>query len=413
MSKQIREFRAKRANIIKQARGIVDTCDTEKRKMTDEERGNYDKAMKEIKSIDTEIADIERRAQLEDLENESQEEDERRSFQDPGEGNPNDEETRALENNYRSAFYKTIAFGQRASYSTDEVRALQSTPADQGGFLKAPQTLVNKVIKGLDKQIFIRSKATIFSNVKSSLGAPYLDNDLDDADWTSEVKTIKEDSNLRFGKRELEPKLLTKLVKAAILLVQSSTIDLESFIANRLIYKFGVTQEKAYLLGDGSKKALGVFVPSKDGISTSRDKTSSSATSINGDDILKMFYGLESGYRKNAEFIMHRNVWEEVLKAKDTAGNYLLNPFMQKDDSIRGKKVNLSEFAPNTIAANQYTMAFGDMSYYWIAEDGDIAIQTLLELFALNNLVGWIGRQKCDGMPVLEDAFIRLKQKSA
>ena len=36
-------------------------------------------------------------------------------------------------------------------------------------------------------------------------------------------------------------------------------------------------------------------------------------------------------------------------------------------------------------------------------------IQRLVELYAATNQVGFIGRMELDGMPVLEEAFVRVK----
>jgi HK97 family phage major capsid protein len=51
--------------------------------------------------------------------------------------------------------------------------------------------------------------------------------------------------------------------------------DAENEVTNELGYKFGVTEEKAFLTGDGSGKPLGVFTASASGISTARDVTAS------------------------------------------------------------------------------------------------------------------------------------------
>jgi hypothetical protein len=56
----------------------------------------------------------------------------------------------------------------------------------------------------------------------------------------------------------------------------------------RLAYKFGVTQEKAYLTGDGNQKPLGVFTASNDGISTGRDvSTGNTTTAITFDGLIE------------------------------------------------------------------------------------------------------------------------------
>ena len=64
----------------------------------------------------------------------------------------------------------------------------------------------------------------------------------------------------------------------------------------------------------------------------------------------------------------------------------------------------------STIATTLYTMIIGDFSFYWIADALDFELQVLVERYADTNQNGYIARQEVDGMPVLEEAFVRLKQ---
>jgi HK97 family phage major capsid protein len=56
-----------------------------------------------------------------------------------------------------------------------------------------------------------------------------------------------------------------------------------------------------------------------------------------------------------------------------------------------------------------YVGAFGDFSFYHIAEGMNFTVQRLDELYAITNQVGFIGRQEIDGMPALAEAFARVK----
>ena len=69
-----------------------------------------------------------------------------------------------------------------------------------------------------------------------------------------------------------------------------------------------------------------------------------------------------------------------------------------------------SEYAPATITTGLYTAILGDFSNYWIADALDMQLKVLNELYAENNQIGYILRKETDGMPVLEEAFARLKQ---
>ena len=78
-------------------------------------------------------------------------------------------------------------------------------------------------------------------------------------------------------------------------------------------------------------------------------------------------------------------------------------------DRLLGRPVMMSEYAPNTMTTGLYCGILGDFSNYWIADALDMQVQRLVELYAESNQVGFIGRLETDGMPVLAEAFARVK----
>jgi HK97 family phage major capsid protein len=310
------------------------------------------------------------------------------------------------EDSYRDAFNNYLMSGGFNA-------ALQVTQDDTGGFTVASEQFVNRLIKKMDDLVFIRGLATVMpvTNAKS-LGAPSLDSDPDDADWTSEIKNVNEDAGMKFGKRELSPQLLTKLVKVSQKLLRSSGQGIEALVADRLAYKFAITQEKAFLTGDGNGKPLGVFTASNSGISTNRDvSTGNSTTAMTFDGLKSAKWALKAQYLRNAGWIFHRDGVAQIDKLKDNDGQYLWQPSVQvgAPDLLLSIPLRISEYAPNTFTTGKYTGILGDFSHYWIADALDFSIQRLMELFAATNQVGYIGRLESDGMPVLEEAFVRVK----
>ncbi|HEX8221678.1 MAG TPA: phage major capsid protein, partial [Chloroflexia bacterium] len=282
----------------------------------------------------------------------------------------------------------------------------------QGGFLVAPQQFVAVLIKFLDDETFVRELATKFQVPNAqSLGAPSLDNDPSDADWTSEVGTVNTDElNNMFGKRELRPYDLTKEVKISKKLLQQAQMDPASFVAQRIAYKFGVTQEKAFLIGSGSNQPLGIYTPSADGIDTSRDVIAAAAAVLDGDDFIDTKMSLKGQYHKRAVWTLHREVLKRVMKLQSSQGEYLYQDLRgATPDTILGLPYKLSEFSPSDVSTGKYVAALGDFSYYWIADAMNFAIQVLTELYARTRQNGYIATASVDGQPVLAEAFARLK----
>ena len=66
-----------------------------------------------------------------------------------------------------------------------------------------------------------------------------------------------------------------------------------------------------------------------------------------------------------------------------------------------------------TLAADAKTVAFGDFSYYWIADRQGRSFKRLNELYAATGQVGFLASQRVDGKLILPEAIKVLAQKSA
>jgi len=114
--------------------------------------------------------------------------------------------------------------------------------------------------------------------------------------------------------------------------------------------------------------------------------------------------------------LFHRDAISLIAKLKDTANQYLfrVGAGRQQDsgapeDELLGFPVDESERAPNTYTNGLYGGMLCNWRYYEIADALEMDMQVLFELYAQTNQVGYIGRLKTDGMPTLEEAFVRLK----
>jgi HK97 family phage major capsid protein len=188
--------------------------------------------------------------------------------------------------------------------------------------------------------------------------------------------------------------------------------SVESLVADRLGYKFAVTAEKAFMTGNGASKPLGLFTASASGINTDRDISSgNSSTAPAFDGLINAKYSLKSGYLANARWLFHRDVLSVLAKIKDGNSQYIWQPsvVLGQPDRMLGLPMVMSEFAPNTLTANQYVGLLGDFKYYQIVDSLQMVMQRLVELYAETNQTGFIGRMEFDGAPILGEAFARVK----
>lgn len=314
---------------------------------------------------------------------------------------------------YQKSFRSYVRGGIQV-LAAEEVRAMQADDPTLGGYMIAPQQFVANLIKAVDDATIIRPLATVFPVEKAeSLGAPSMDTDVSDPEWTGEITTAPEDSSLRVGKRELRPHPLSKLVKVSNKLLRISAITPDTLVQQRLGYKFGIVQENAHLTGNGAGQPLGVFTASANGISTGQDvSTGNTETEIRVDGLIEAKFTVKAQYWPKAAWIFHRDAVKQISKLKDGEGRYVWNPAGIQNmqvDTLLNRPVKMSEYAPNTFTTGLYAGIFGDFSFYWIADAMNLTVQRLVELYAATNQVGFIGRLESDGMPVLEEAFARVK----
>ncbi len=408
MNEKIRELRQQRAGLIAQARSIYNKADAEKRDMTGEEKTSWEKYMEDIDKLDSKIQEAERMAALDD----GQENNQSTGRMDPQQKGENTKNVLGTEE-YRSAFEKVLRFGvTNAPFTQDEQRAIVAGVDANGGYTLAPEQFVANLIKGLDDSVAIRGLATKFSlTTSSSLGVPTMETDFNDADWTTELLTGSLDEALTFGKRQLKPNPLAKRTKVSNTLLRMSALPIEQLVRDRLLYKFAVTEEKAFMTGDGNGKPLGIFTASVDGIPTSRDIVCGTATDPTYEGLIDVKFALKAGYWKNpsTRWVWNKDTIKKIIKIKDGDGRWILDPNSPVADKILDIPYILSEYAPNTFTTGLYVGALGDFKYYWIADALDVAIQRLVELYAETNQTGFIGRLETDGQPVLGEAFVRAK----
>lgn len=413
MARNMNEMRQARAKLVADGRVILEAAEKEKRGLNAEEQASYNKIMNDVVTRGTEI-EVEGRQQELEYEISSGAGPQHRGEELPGNAENGEVGPRATPE-YRAMFEKVVRRGMTV-LTEREVRSMQADDAVGGGYLVAPEQFVATLIEKLKDLVFIRGLATTYRLTSAAtMGFPSLDTDLDDGAWTSEIGEAPEDTNLRFGKREFKPYPLAKLVKVSRKLMQVAALNPVTLLQDRMAYKFSVTQEKAFLAGTGVGQPLGLFTASDLGIPVSQDiSIGNTATGITPAGLFAAKFALKGQYWKNAKWIFHRNAIAQLAELKDGIGRYMWQPALaglanQSYDILLNLPVMMSEYVPNTFTANKYVGMVGDFSYYWIVDALDMNIQVLWELYARTNQVGFIGRMETDGMPVLAEAFARIK----
>lgn len=419
MAIDTRELREKRHKLLEDVRAITSKVDAEKRAMLAEERATWDKLYADAATIKSEIDDAERRNEIDREIATAKLNDEERARIAAAEKAKKDAEhaSEAEPENYRSTAIYKAAFGKhltRAALTQEEQRALSAGTGTAGGYLYASETFVQELIKNVTDATIFRQIARVWPAIGQgdSMAMPSLTNRMAAAAWTSELGTPSTDSTLAFGKRRLTPHPLAKEILVSKVLLKKVSMA-EAIVREELARVSAEAQENAFLTGTGAQQPLGCFTASADGISTSRDvSTGNTTTSPTFDGLKAAKYSIKQAYWGGLAWLLHRSVMEPIAKLKDGNGRYLLQDSVVagEPDRLLDFPTRLSEFAPSTLTTGQYVGLLGNFKEgYWIVDSQDIEIAVAEELYVRSNQTLFVMRSGCDGMPVKEECFARVK----
>lgn len=404
MAKDLRELHDRRVKAVADARALVDQAEAAKRSMNTDEERQYSAFMDDEKRFsleikrETELADAERRF----AENLAAGEMEKRE----GKNTSPDVELRS------AAFRKLLVEGANG-LSQDEHRSLVTGSDTQAGYLNSPQEFVQQLIERVHDEVFIEAASTQFTTTNANgLGFPSLETYPTKPTMLTEISSIPENTALAFGKREFKPHPMKNIIKISDKMLRSDGMSAETIVMNAMTYIIGITKEYMYLLGTGNQEPLGLFTASDKGIPTSRDVTADmKATDFTPDALKSVKYSLKAQYMKTAQWLFHRDAVAKIAKLKDGEGRYIfeMNNQVGAVDSLLGRPMLMSEYVPNTFTASQYVGMFGDLSKYWTVNSLALRILRLNELYAATSEVGFKFELEFDGMPVLAEAFARIK----
>jgi HK97 family phage major capsid protein len=310
-----------------------------------------------------------------------------------------------------TAFNRVLTMGD--SESIRMYNALQQDNPTQAGYLVAPEKFVTELIKEIADASFMRQKAKVLEPLKgaASLGYPTRTAGMASFAWGTEIQAPTADTTLAFGKREFKPNPGTSEILISKTLIRNVT-NADALIRAEIAEEIAKNYEQAYMTGPGAGCPLGLFIASADGIAADRDvSTGNTATEMKFDGLINAKMSVKQQYRRNAEWVMHRDGIKQVMKLKDSNGQYIWQPSVVAGlpDTLLGDLVNESEYAPNTFTSGLYTAVYGDLKNYWICDSLAMEIQVLMELYARSNQVDYITRIETDGAPVVSKAFARVK----
>lgn len=397
----ILELREKRAKAWEAAKAFLDSHRTDKGVLSAEDDAAYSRMEQEITDLGKEISRMER---LEALDAQM-----KKPVNQPLTGKPMSgrtiERIGRASDEYRTSFWDMM---RSKAPLPSVVNVLQEGTDSEGGYL-VPDEYERTLVEALEEENMFRQLAKVIRTSSGDRKIPVVATK-GTASWIDEEGAYTE-SDDSFGQVSIGAYKVGTMIKVSEELLNDSVFDLESYIAKEFARRIGAKEEEAFFTGDGSGKPLGILAATG-GAETG--VTAASSTAVTADELMDLFYSLKSPYRKKAVWVLNDSTIKAVRKLKDSTGQYLWQPSLVAGtpDTLLGRPMKTSAYMP-VIAAGAKTIAFGDFSYYWIADRQGRSFKRLNELYAANGQVGFLGFQRVDGKLVLSEAVKVLAQKAS
>ena len=396
---KILELREKRAKLWDSTKAFLDSRRSENGLLSAEDTTTYEKMETDVVNLGKEIDRLERQAVL-DLELAKRTS---AAITHRPEQYQETEKNGRASNEYKSAFWKAM----KNKNSFEVQNALQVGTDSEGGYL-VPDEFEQTLIEALVEENMFRQLAKVVTTSSGDKKIPVVAAK-GTASWVDEEGVIPE-SDDTFGQVSIGAYKLATMIKVSEELLNDSVFNLEQYIAKEFARRIGSKEEEAFFIGDGNGKPTGIFnAAGGAGVGV----TTTSVSGISFDEIMDLFYSLKSPYRKNAVFVTNDATVKAIRKLKDGNGQYLWQPSVTagQPDTILNRPLKTSAYVP-VIASAAKTIAFGDFSYYWVADRQGRSFQRLNELYAATGQVGFKATQRVDGKLILNEAIKILQMKA-
>ncbi len=201
--------------------------------------------------------------------------------------------------------------------------------------------------------------------------------------------------------------------------------DVEGELQAQLLEEFAVAEGSAFVSGNGTNKPKGFLAYTTAATADAARAFGTLehiATGVSGDFAASnkgdVFYDtvakLKAGYRAGSQWVMNKGLLFEVMKIKDTTGQYLWQPRLSENGlgiALVGYGVTEAEDMPAK-AANALSIAFGNFQRGYTIVDR-VGMRMLRDPYSNKPYVGFYTTKRVGGMVVNSEAIKLIKFSAA
>ena len=340
--KKLIELRQKKAELINNSRSILDSAETEKRALTDEDNTKLKTINQEIESLNQQIT------------HEESVSDHERSLvsgeQRTVETGPSNEELRSF-------------------VQTGDARSLSAGVQADGGYTVIP-TVDSQIHKLLRERSVFRQNATVKSH-GSEVYKKLVSVGGTSVEWAAESDTRNETNTSKLEESEIKLNSLYAYPKTTQEILDWSSFNVADWLATEVAAETILKEESAFWNGDAVKKPKGILTYTRSADADNsrsfgeiQEVESAVSAVIDFDDLITFLHAVAVPYRTNLKWYMSDSMALSLRKIKNNDGDYIWRDGVQEGQAttLLGKPVVISD----QIEDDEVVLADLAMAYYVI-----------------------------------------------
>ncbi|KRJ70821.1 MULTISPECIES: phage major capsid protein [Acinetobacter] len=304
---------------------------------------------------------------------------------------------------HKSAFYQFLRKGIDDGLSELEIKAVQTTTNQDGGYA-VPEELDRTLLELLKDESPMRAVCS-----QMTIGTPDYKKLVNlggaGSGWVGETDNRPATGTPTLAQIQAYMGEIYANPQATQTSLDDVFFDVENWISTEVAQEFAEKEGQAFLLGDGDKKPKGILAYA---MATTNDKTrafgtlqqikSGQAGNFTGDNLIDLIYSLKKGYRNGALFMMTNLTQSKVRKFKDSEGNYIWQPGLQlgQPSTLLGYGIEENEDMPES-EADANAVLFGNFKRGYLITDR-MGTRVLRDPYTNKPYVGFYTTKRTGGM---------------
>lgn len=234
------------------------------------------------------------------------------------------------EGSEKSAFFSYIRKGMEGF----EQKALSSLNDASGGYL-IPSSTLDKIHASLVEASPVRSLARV-TGISTDALELLQEKGAADVGWVAETAERPETKTPELQKIRIPVHQIYAKPRASQKLLDDTSVDIETWLAQKITEKMALSENAAFITGDGNGKPKGFLAYERVELGQGEwgkfEAVFSKATGAltDGDILVEVFHALKAQYLNGATWLMSRSALAAIRKMKDKNHQYLWQPSMRE-----------------------------------------------------------------------------------